>query len=78
MKTFNIEFGKKEVYRFVADASDVQAKFGGSYKLIQYLESGMDALKDLSHTVDFNCDDLDHRKMIISFYAITDPIIIEQ
>lgn len=78
MKTFSVEFGKKEVYQFRADADIVKAKYGGSYGLVKYLRSGMECLNrnDLTYVVDFK-ETGGKMKMIITFYVITDPVIME-
>lgn len=77
MKTFNVEFGKKAVYQFKADWETVKAKYGCSHDLIKYLKSGMETLEGLSESVDFQTID-GKMVMVITFYAITDPVIVEE
>ena len=79
MKTFNVEFGKKEVYQFRADADTVKAKYGGSYSLVKHLKSVKDFLnqKDLVYQVDFEVTK-EKTTMVITFYVITDPVIVEE
>ena len=77
MKTFSVEFAKKPIYRFTADSDLVNARFGGSNKYVKWLRSGMDCLADLVHVVDFDCSNPDKPIMIVTFYAISEPVVVE-
>lgn len=77
MKTFSVEFAKKPIYRFTADSDLVNARFGGSYKYVKWLRSGMDCLANLVHVVDFDCSNPDKTTMIVTFYAISEPVVVE-
>lgn len=77
MKTFSVEFAKKPIYRFTADSDLVKAGFGGSYGYIKWLRSGMDCLANLVHVVDFDCSNPDKTTMIVTFYAISEPVVVE-
>ena len=77
MKTFSVEFAKKAIYRFTADRDLVKARFGGSYEYVKWLRSGMDCLANLVHVVDFDCSNPDKAIMIVTFYAISEPAVVE-
>lgn len=76
MKTFSVEFAKKPIYRFTADSDLVKAKFGGSYQYVNWLRSGMNELANLVHVVDFDCSNPDKTVMIVTFYAISEPVLV--
>ena len=76
MKTFSVEFAKKPIYRFTADRDLVNARFGGSYKYVNWLRSEME-LGNLVHVVDFDCSNPDKTIMIVTFYAISEPVVVE-
>lgn len=77
MKTFSVEFAKKPIYRFTAESDLVKARFGGSYDYVKWLRSGMAELANLVHVVDFDCSDSDNTIMIVTFYAISEPVLVE-
>ena len=76
MKTFSVKFAKEPIYRFTADRNLVNARFGGSYKYVNWLRSEMD-LENLVHVVDFDCSNPDKTIMIVTFYAISEPVVVE-
>lgn len=76
MRTFSVEFTKKPIYRFTADSELVKAKFGGSYEYVKWLRSGMAELANLVHAVNFDCSDPDKHVIIITFYEISEPVIV--
>ena len=77
MKTFSVEFAKKPIYRFTADSNLVKARFGGSYKYVKWLRSRFDQLANLVHVVDFDCGNPDKTIMIVTFYAISEPVVVD-
>ena len=77
MKTFSVEFAKKPIYRFTADSGLVKARFGGSYKYVNWLRSEMDCLESLVHVVDFDCSNPDKVTMVVTFYAISEPVVVD-
>ena len=76
MKKFSVEFAKKPIYRFTADNSLVNARFGDSYEYVKWLRSEMGCLANLVHVVDFDCSNPD-KTIIVTFYAIGEPVVVE-
>lgn len=77
MKTFSVKFAKEPIYRFTADRDLVMARFGGSYKYVKWLQSEMDCLANLVHVVDFDYSNPDKPTMIVTFYATSEPVVVE-
>lgn len=76
MKTFSVEFAKKPIYRFTADSDSVKARFGGAYQYVNWLRSRMD-VANLVHVVDYDCSNPGKTIMVVTFYAISEPVVVE-